>query len=344
MWIRVPVCFELLSPMHIGFLPNAAGTVVAPTRPYVPGKNLWGAVTASLFERLIEFLQPAHFAIVGDNLRSSIVFSYFYLADGERIFVPSYEDGELKWGGRNVSDFRSTFLYSRMSTQIAANGAAQDGSLHEIEFIRPCFGSPMTGTRPSLLCGNIWVLRGSTVVNASLQIEGEWPVLFRGKSNLPLLTGLTLRGERNYGFGRVRCTPISETLAKQLEALWPAEFSRFSLKGALLGHSPFAPNMPFKGAVEIVASREYPWHGKKSYELSGLRVSSSGYFFTPGTVIATNVEASLDPLVESSWTPLRFSTNDLRSEALKLNRSPITDCARLVPISCRNRMKNAELR
>jgi hypothetical protein len=158
------------------------------------------------------------------------------------------------------------------------------------------FGSPMTGTRPSLLCGIIWVLRGSTVANASLQIEGEWPVLFRGKSNLPLLTGLTLGGKRNYGFGRVRCAPISETLAKQLEALWPAEFSRFSLKGALLGHSPFAPNMPFKGAVEIVASREYPRHGRKSYELSGLSVSSSGYFFTPGTVIATNVEASLDPL------------------------------------------------
>jgi hypothetical protein len=91
MWIRVPVCFELLSPMHIGFLPNAAGTVVAATRPYVPGKNLWGAVTSSLTERMYKFPRSDNFVSVGTELRKSVVFSYFYLSDGERIFVPSYD-------------------------------------------------------------------------------------------------------------------------------------------------------------------------------------------------------------------------------------------------------------
>jgi hypothetical protein len=296
MWIRVPVCFELLSPMHIGFLPNAAGTVVAATRPYVPGKNLWGAVTSSLTERMYKFPRSDNFVSVGTELRKSVVFSYFYLSDGERIFVPSYECGELKWGDRDDSDFRNTFLDSRMSTQIAEKGGAQDGSLHEIEFIRPRLGSPTTGIKRTLLCGVVWVAQSDTVANARLEVEDAAPILLDA-SKLPLLVGLTIGGERNYGFGRVRRIPISKELERQLEAIWPSEFSRFSLKGPLLGHSAFSQNIPFKGAVEIVASREYPQDGKNSYELPGKIVSSAGYFFTPGTVVVSiNVSASLDPI------------------------------------------------
>jgi hypothetical protein len=183
-----------------------------------------------------------------------------------------------------------------MSTQIAENGAAQDGTLHEIEFIRPRVGSPTTTTKPTLLCGVVWVAQNGTVADARLEVEDAAPILL-GKSRLPLLVELTVGGERNYGFGRVRCIPISKKLERQLEVLWPQEFSRFPLKGLLLGHSAFSQNISFKGAVEIVASREYPRNGKNSYELPGKIVSSAGYFFTPGTVVdSTNMSASLDPI------------------------------------------------
>jgi hypothetical protein len=313
MWIRVPVCLELISPVHIGFLPNGAGTVVAPTRLYVPGKNLWAALTASLAERMFDSPRPQDFAAVGDDLRDSAAFSYFYLSDGERIFTPSYGGGELNWGNLQGSDVRATFLDSRVSTQIGENGAAQEGSLHEIEFIRHHIGSPMTGATTSLLCGVIWMLQGRTVAAAPLQMEDELPLLYLGKSKLPLLAGFTLGGERNYGFGRVHRMPISQALARQLEELWPNEPSvPFLLKGPLLGHSRFAPDIPFKGSVEIVASREYPQAGGKSYESPGSSISSSGYFFAPGTVIGGGpIEGSFDSfgriVIDAAGTPVAKS-------------------------------------
>lgn len=322
MWIRIPVCFELLSPMHIGFLPNAAGTVVAPTRPYVPGKNLWGAVTASLAERMFDSPRPENFAAVGGDLRRSAIFSYFYLSDGEQIFVPSYETGELSWAGLSDSEFRARFIESRMSTQISKNGAAQDGSLHEIEFVRHRVGSPATGTKPTLLCGVVWVARDGKIADERLEIEGASPVRLVGKSRLPLFADLTVGGERNYGFGRVRCVRTPDNLGKKLEAIWPAEFSRFGLKGPLLGHSTFSENLSFKGLVEIVASREYPQHGKTSYELPGRNVLSSGYFFAPGTVVVTSANASLDPIGRIVLKPAPIPDEGCSSHSPKSNSSP----------------------
>ena len=96
MWERVPVCLELISPLHIGFLPNAAGTVIAPTRPYVPGKNLWGAVTASVASRLRHDPTPADFAHLGTDIRENCAFSYCYLSDGQDVFVA--DSGRCEWG------------------------------------------------------------------------------------------------------------------------------------------------------------------------------------------------------------------------------------------------------
>jgi hypothetical protein len=296
MWNRFPVCLELLSPLHIGFLPNTVGTVSAPTRLYVPGKNVWAAVTAALAERMFDSPGPQDFAVVGADLRNAAVFSYFYLCDGERVFTPSYSTGELRWGELQDCDFRAIFLHSRISTQIAGTGTAEDGSLHEIEFIRQRIGSPITGARPSLLCGVIWLQEQSTLAGVPLEIEHELPVLSRGKSKLPLLEEIVLGGERNYGFGRVHRLRTSQTIARQLEDLWPADYpASFLLNGPLAAHSAYMREISFKGEIEIVASREYPKRVAKVYESPGASISSSGYFFAPGTVIGEHpITATID--------------------------------------------------
>ncbi len=296
MWVRFPVCLELLSLLHIGFLPNSAGTVLAPTRLYVPGKNLWAAITASLTERMFDSPRPQDFALVGGALRDCAAFSYFYLSDGERIYTPSYDTGELKWGDLQHSDFRAMFLDSRMSTQIAESGAAEDGSLHEIEFIRHRIGSPLTGARSPLLCGVTWILQGSSIAGMPLELDQALPTLLCGKSTLSLMAELILGGERNYGFGRVRSIAVSEPLAKQLEMLSPVEpATRFVLNGPLLAHSRYVTDFLFKGDVEILVGREYRQTSGKSYESPGADVSTAGHFFAPGTVISgDSLKASFD--------------------------------------------------
>src|SRR5579875_2877991 len=203
-WERLPLCFELLSPIHIGFLPKSRGIVVSPTRPYVPGKNLWGAVTAALTPRLYDAPAPSHFVAIGQHVRECLSFSYFYLSDGEQLFAPSYESSSLRWGGLSDSEFRSVVLDSRLSAEIGETGAAEDGGLHEIEFIRHMIGSPEVGTGRVFLCGAAWLKTDGTIAGASLLMKDGLLRLRTREADVDLLDGLTIGGERNYGFGRIQ--------------------------------------------------------------------------------------------------------------------------------------------
>ncbi len=303
-WRQVPLCFEALSPIHIGFLPKSRGTVVAPTRPYVPGKNLWGAVTASLAPRLYDAPTPSDFAVIGSDVRKSLSFSYFYLSDGEQLFTPSYESGSLRWAGLPDVEFRAALIDSRLSTEIGETGAAEDGGLHEIEFIRHRIGSPAASARKVFLCGVAWLKADSTIAGKSLLVEDERLRLTANEGGLDLLEGLTVGGERNYGFGRIRASHLSEPLKQKLEEMWPAEPGvPFMLSRPLLGHAAYRQDAPFRGQVEIFASREYPIGRNRSYEAPGAAISTSGHYFTPGTyLISTKRQAMYDSFGQLSLT------------------------------------------
>ncbi len=285
-WLHLPLCFEALSPIHVGFLPKSRGTLVAPTRAYIPGKNFWGAVTASLVPRLYDAPTPSDFTAIGEDVRKCLSFSYFYLSDGQRIFTPSYESGSLEWAGLPDAEFRSALLDSRLSTEISETGAAEDGGLHEIEFIRHRIGSPAVGTGKVFLCGVAWLKADSTIAGKSLLVEDGRLRLVAGKGSLDLLEGLTVGGERNYGFGRIRARHLPSSLAKKVEDLWPDDpGAPFALNYPLLGHALYCQDPPFKGQVEILASREYPIGRDRSYEAPGGTIFTSGNFFAPGTCL-----------------------------------------------------------
>lgn len=294
-WRRLPICFEGLSPIHIGFLPKGRGTVVAPTRPYVPGKNLWGAITASLVPRLYDAPKPVDFAAVGGDVRQCLGFSYFYLSDGERVFTPSYESGSLRWAGLPDSELRAAFLDSRLSTQISETGAAEDGGLHEIEFIRHRIGSPVAGAGKVSLCGVAWVKVDGAIAGKSLLVEDGRLRLVDGKGRIDLLDGLTVGGERNYGFGRIRFSHLSNHLKQKLEQMWRSEpDTPFILNRPLLGHAEYRQDAPFKGQVEIIASREYPIGRNRSYEAPGAVIATRGHYFAPGTYLSAECQATYD--------------------------------------------------
>jgi len=296
MWQRLPVCFELVSPLHIGFLPNDAGTVVSPTRLYVPGKALWGAVTAALTPRVLPSPTPGDFKKVADQIRAQIVFSYLYLSDGKSLYAPSYKKGELHWGEMPDRDFRAAFLESRMSTQIGCTGAAEDGGLHEVELVRCRTGSAGQELGPVYLCGMAWLEEGAEIAGASVLLRNGTPTLDAGTGALPLFDGLTLGGERNYGCGRVKPAPIPTPVRGRLDKLWPRKpQARFSMTGPLPGHAHYRRDVPFQGALEIVAGREYSDQGTRSFQSPGVKIRNAGYFFAPGTIILdTQIQFEFD--------------------------------------------------
>jgi hypothetical protein len=294
-WLRFPLCFEALSPIHVGFLPKSRGTVVAPTRAYIPGKNFWGAITASLVPRLYDAPTPADFTAIGDDVRKCLGFSYFYLSDGHRIFTPSYESGGLEWAGLPDAEFRSAILDSRLSTEISETGAAEDGGLHEIEFIRHRIGSPAVGSGSVFLCGVAWLHADGALASKSLTVEGGRLRLLAGERGLDLLEGLIVGGERNYGFGRIRFSHLPDHLKQKLEQMWPPEpDTPFILNRPLLGHAEYRLDVPFRGQVEIIASREYPTGRNRAYEGPGAQVSTRGHYFAPGTYLSTKCQATYD--------------------------------------------------
>lgn len=287
MWHRVPLCFELLSPVHIGFLPNVSRTVVAPSRLYVPGKNVWGAVTASLTPRLFDRPRPADFAVVGDCLKRGVRFSYFYLSDGAKVYSPSFRDGDLIWSGFSDSEFRTMFAGSRLSTQLGTDGTAEDGGLHEIEYMRHRIGSPENGVRPAYLCGVLWFDDSCEIAGRSLLVSGGDLFLHARDPHEPklyLLEDLVVGGERNYGFGRIRTTAVADSTRLILEEWWPADPEMpWPISWPLLSHMGYDPSVSFRGDLEIIASREYPAHAQHSYIAPGRAIVNGGYYFAPGT-------------------------------------------------------------
>jgi hypothetical protein len=179
-WHAYKVFFRLLTPLHLG-----AGSVgnVQRTRPYLPGKALWGALTARL-TRDVPALGGDYMAI-GKQANDELAFSYFYPSMGDLIDCwPWDETGEFDW--RYLGSYASTALdYNQNS--------AQEGTLHETEFIAPT----SRDGKPVQLVGYLFARH-----DCSLPWQAALP-------------RLQLGGERTYGWGRVKvasCVASSETL------------------------------------------------------------------------------------------------------------------------------------
>lgn len=180
-WHLHQVDFQLYSPLHIG--ERKIGTNLQITRRYVPARNMWAALT----ERLArcgfkaEGLKQDDYAGIGAWVQQHMAFSYWYIAD---------ESGmQLDW---TEAVFERRYLASHLSTAIGAStGAAQDESLHEVEFLSPRAQDTGEGT----------LLRGWVMLDAVAEHS------FAGDSMLSKMFGdIWLGGERRYGFGHLHLT------------------------------------------------------------------------------------------------------------------------------------------
>lgn len=303
-WQKLDVIFKIFSPLHIGYLPNRLGTVIARTRYYVPGKNLWGAVTANLAPKLCQKPTPKDYLEVGEWINENFRFTYFYLSDGgKNQYYPQFttEKG-LQYGDLSLQEFQKRFIGSRISTEISDKGTAKDKKLHEIEFIN-CNYNHDGKIKPIYLEGSVFY-----ITNAEFRNEHQ----IRYKSEALSLNGidlfgtLTLGGELNYGFGRVEKAKINETS----EAL-NVENSKIKISiekdKHIRGHLKYDTSLQFMGDIEIVSGRTYPksstGSSDKCFVGPGKNIEQGEFYFVPGTKIMTQKEFALD-----SWGRLLLTT------------------------------------
>jgi hypothetical protein len=167
-WNGYQISLRLLSPLHIGW--RKSGNLQQ-ARPYVTGRALWGALTA----RLTRDQQHNDYVGVGKRVDQQLAFTYFYPSDMEdRVRLWPWDE---KW-----DEFAWTYLSSYVSTSLEDGHAAEEGSLHETEFISP-------RTRD----GKEVYLLGYIFAREDCQIQWR-----------EALSRLQVGGERGYGWGRLR--------------------------------------------------------------------------------------------------------------------------------------------
>ncbi len=250
-WRCLQLTYELRSPLHIGY--HKVGSVQR-TRCYIPGRNLWGAVTERLTRKglSVSDAQKGDYRKIGDWLKQSAAFSYFYLYEKDNLLYPHYKESGLRYGSISMTpaEFEQAYLDAHVTTALEPGSTtAEMGSLHEVEYLSPY---RMDGGGLGLRT----LVRGLVFLS-----EPAWPEL-----NIDTweqwLNDLHVGGERRYGFGHLQLRSLKEI---NMLPGYPKEYE-LELEGnrpgfkitpitALLAHTVTC-NLEARGALEPLVGRE----------------------------------------------------------------------------------------
>ena len=186
--------FKPLQPLHIG-IGNYG--VLSPTRLFITGAVMWGALTAEYGkqQRWDIFNLEEEQKEKQKNLFLNI--SNFYpvvIKDEEKPLLPEYKEGELYLGKYSEKEFRYKFTHTMMSTAISPEKrAAKDEFLHEMEVILPA-------SKDDLKEELLW--KGILYID----LEKEKIKEFIKSKSLTIFVG----GERTYGLGMMELQDYKE--------------------------------------------------------------------------------------------------------------------------------------
>ncbi|MFN3528071.1 MAG: RAMP superfamily CRISPR-associated protein [Candidatus Altarchaeaceae archaeon] len=189
-------CYELkfvaISPIHIGY--RKLG-IINQTRCYIPGKTIWGAVSAVLARKAMDKYDEKIYTDIGNFVKEYLKFSYFYLTYNGEVLYPKYENG-LSFGNLTKEEFENKFISSYVSTAVEpSTKTAEDGSLHEFEYIKQ--GTEFSGYLFANDRKDIGVKNTSIFINClynDINLTDEIKLS-------EIIKEIQVGGERSYGFG-----------------------------------------------------------------------------------------------------------------------------------------------
>lgn len=281
-WTAYRVAFRLLSPVHVGW--RKLGNMQQ-TRPYVTGRALWGAFTA----RLTRDSKSSEYEKIGKAVDAQLAFTYFYPS-----ISPNPDEVRLwPWGDGREGDsqgmFTWMFLGSYASTALSDAHSAEEGSLHETEFIAPFVRSsmPYEDPKPVYLVGYIFE-----------QQEPASDSKYVLKVHEDLLNNLQIGGERSYGWGRVAlkvCEKIKDEKKECFSYSLNCEGERPTItvpaRGCLLAHTEAESLEKVEnGTLEPLVGRETT--GDASF---GKTVSRAQICWVPGSTVSEEETFQIRP-------------------------------------------------
>lgn len=205
-WTQYQLVLQLKSPLHIG--QRKVGNLMQ-TRSYVTGKVMWAALTARLTRDMGNGTDGQAYVNTGTKLKDYFRFSYLWPSvpcdsrskvekwDDLKTLFPSEDNYSKKLQNLKKlyphpklvrsAHFDYCFLDSYASTSLdQSNYTAEEGSLHDTEFITPYSRNGL----PVYLVGSLWV---DELLPSELS---DW---------MKKLNHIRLGGEQSYGWGKVQC-------------------------------------------------------------------------------------------------------------------------------------------
>ena len=291
---------RLLSPLHIG---KRKYRNLMETREYVPGRTLWGALTARITRDCLNG-ESKMYQIVGDKLTEHLRFGYLWPAvnireknDGEtekfEVYFPWKAEerkdtsGSIEFTYKFVEPdaFDYLFKFGYMGQPIETERkATEEGQLHESEFIGPV----TRDNRNVYLVGDLWIK--ANVVDVDLQdfLKNDKAQLATScqKKFIEVLSkvmcNLQLGGEKGYGWGRVKCEKLEPTNVKK--AIGDVEVSdengkvslKFSEGQHITAHALAAEwKLPYRDESDHVSNEETQSNDDKSSNFKILTPASN---------------------------------------------------------------------
>ena len=249
-WQSYRVVWRLRSPLRVGW--RSVGNLQQ-TRPYVPGKVVWGALTARLTRDLGNGADGKAYRTVGKRLQATMRFGYFW---------PTTAPPAPRYPWNEPAQFTYDFLASMMSTALDYESiSAEEGSLHEAEYLRPYTPE---GQRV-YLTGFLWVDE-----EALAQSGFPWQTA---------LKHVLLGGERRYGWGRVHLESLEALPHPDIDDPDAFSWKKDRLPAHVLATEEAAAML--QGPVEPLMGWEMLPDGRKSFPLEAQLA------FQPGTKVKT---------------------------------------------------------
>ena len=295
-------CFELRfkarSPIFIG---SRKIGFIQQTRRYIPGKTMWGAITASVARKLIDKgvkYSPKIYEDVGKCIDDSVKNTYFFpeVMDKNE-FRPNFTEEGLKYGQYSETKFESTFISSFVSTAtIGSRNSAMDESLHETEYILNKVNYD-NQTEKVYWKGYIFVRdcnHGKISIKDSTKFE-DVDVGYGGFSIklFDALSEIRVGGDIRYGFGKLSYD--KSCVSKEIFGISFSDISNINIKKyePIFAHLLLNENSEtkkYRGDIEPLVGRVYDNDKKKGF---GRKLESNSVAFMPGTCFDEDISIKL---------------------------------------------------
>lgn len=303
MWECYELRFKAKSPVHVGY--GSKLGVINRTRYYIPGKTMWGAVTAILTREIMAITKENYksklYKDIGKFIQENMIFSYFYPSNGENVFYPNYTEIGFGFGGNekrfliNKERFERDFVSSYISTSVdKTSKTAEDESLHEFEVIT--LKSPNKSLE---FIGYLFIkeeVKDNKMDLFIKEIKKDEITLKKGDKSLNLFESikkLQVGGERNYGLGWFELQDHSICKSNKVNLHCSGVYVdlndlSINLDGSVaLAHVKLNSELKeVKGDLEPITGREWDRNGP------GKKCDNAKICLTPGTRFKSKVKIS----------------------------------------------------